>query len=294
MFSSWTAPSCICSKSDSSETLRLRALRELLAAETLGALLGEVLRLALVLDDATELAGGRRTVEAEDLHRVTGAGLLDLLAAVVVERAHLARRRHRRRSRLRRAACRAARASWRRGRARCRVATRRSGRRPSAFGFARRSSSASATSRMRSRRSSRFVFCFADTSENCVDPPHSSGCSPSAASSLLTLSALASGTSILFTATTIGTSGRARVRDRLARLRHHAVVGGDDQHGDVGHLGAAGAHGREGLVARRVEEGDLAAVDVGLVGADVLGDAAGLGRRRRRVERIASSSVVLP
>ena len=49
-----------------------------------------VARLALVLDDARELAGGRRHVEAEDLDRRTGAGFRDLLAAVVVERAHLA------------------------------------------------------------------------------------------------------------------------------------------------------------------------------------------------------------
>ena len=72
--------------------------------------------------------------------------------------------------------------------------------------------------------------------------------------------------------------GGARMRDRLLRLRHHAVVGGDDEHGDVGHLGAAGAHGGERLVAGRVEEGDPATVVVGLVGADVLRDPARLGR----------------
>ena len=77
--------------------------------------------------------------------------------------------------------------------------------------------------------------------------------------------------------------GRARVRDRLARLRHDAVVGRDDEHRDVGDLGAAGAHRREGLVARRVEEGDLPAVDLGLVGADVLRDPAGLGLDDRRL-----------
>ena len=68
----------------------LRALRELLAAEALGALLGDVLRLALVLDDARELTGGRRAVEAEDLDRLARPGLLHLLAAIVVERADLA------------------------------------------------------------------------------------------------------------------------------------------------------------------------------------------------------------
>jgi hypothetical protein len=49
--------------------------------------------------------------------------------------------------------------------------------------------------------------------------------------------------------------------DRLEGLRHHAVVGGDDEHGDVGQLCAAGAQGGERLVARRVEEGDLALAD---------------------------------
>ena len=66
-----------------------RALRELLAAEPLGAQVREVLRLPLVLDDADELARRRRMVEAEDLDRVARPRLLDLLAAVVVEGAHL-------------------------------------------------------------------------------------------------------------------------------------------------------------------------------------------------------------
>jgi hypothetical protein len=72
--------------------------------------------------------------------------------------------------------------------------------------------------------------------------------------------------------------GGLRVVDRLAGLRHHAVVGGDDDDDDVGHLGAAGAHGGERLVARRVQEGDRLLAVVHLVGADVLGDAAGLAR----------------
>ena len=76
----------------------------------------------------------------------------------------------------------------------------------SAFGFAVSSSSASATSSTFSSKSSRPSLCLAETSENCVEPPHSSGWRPSAASSLRTRSALASGRSILFTATTIGTS----------------------------------------------------------------------------------------
>src|SRR5262249_51381826 len=66
----------------------------------------------------------------------------------------------------------------------------------------------------------------------------------------------------------------------LNGLRHHAVVGRHHQHHDVGGAGTAGPHGGERLVARGVDEGDrpvLAVVRHGdLVGADVLGDAAGL------------------
>ncbi len=72
-------------------------------------------------------------------------------------------------------------------------------------------------------------------------------------------------------------AGVLGVADRLDGLRHHLVVGRDDQHDDVGHLGAAGPHRGEGLVARRVEEGDGAtAGQHDVVGADVLRDAAGL------------------
>ena len=73
--------------------------------------------------------------------------------------------------------------------------------------------------------------------------------------------------------------GRLGVVDRLARLRLHAVVGRHHDHRDVGDLGAAGAHGGERLVARRVEEGDDLVAVVDLVGADVLRDAAGLAGR---------------
>ena len=90
MFRSWTPPACICSKSLSSETPPLPLLRHRLAAQALAALLRELAGAPLVLDDAAELAGGRRTVEAEDLDGLARARLLDALAAVVVERAHAA------------------------------------------------------------------------------------------------------------------------------------------------------------------------------------------------------------
>ena len=76
--------------------------------------------------------------------------------------------------------------------------------------------------------------------------------------------------------------GGLGVVNGLQGLRHDSVIGGNDQHHDVGDLGAAGAHAGEGFVTRRVEEDDLAAKggrvrvgDLHLVGADVLGDAAG-------------------
>ncbi len=52
---------------------------------------------------------------------------------------------------------------------------------------------------------------------------------------------------------------RLGVADRLDRLLHDAVIGGDDQHDDVGDIGAARAHRGEGLVTRRVDKGDLLA-----------------------------------
>ena len=71
--------------------------------------------------------------------------------------------------------------------------------------------------------------------------------------------------------------GGLGVGDRLDRLRHDAVIGGDHQHDDVGDVGAARAHRGKGGVARGVDEGDLAARREGdLVGTDMLGDAAGL------------------
>jgi len=66
-------------------------------------------------------------------------------------------------------------------------------------------------------------------------------------------------------------------------LGHDAVVGGDDDDHNVSDLSAAGSHAGEGFVAGGVEEDDLAAGcrraflgKLHLVGADVLGDAAGL------------------
>ena len=75
---------------------------------------------------------------------------------------------------------------------------------------------------------------------------------------------------------------RARVVDGLARLRHHTVVGSHDQHHDVGHLCAAGAHQGEGFVTGRIEEDDVPVVDLDVIGPDVLGDATSLALRHAR------------
>ena len=84
-------------------------------------------------------------------------------------------------------------------------------------------------------------------------------------------------------------AGRLRVIDGFTRLRHDAVVGGHHQDDDVGDARATGTHHREGFVARGVEEHDVAVVHLHRVGADVLGDPAGLAlrdpRRANRVEQ---------
>ena len=63
--------------------------------------------------------------------------------------------------------------------------------------------------------------------------------------------------------------------DGFNRLRHDAVIGSHHQHHNVSHLGTAGAHGGEGFMARRVDEGDKARFGGHLISTDMLGDAAG-------------------
>ena len=73
-----------------------------------------------------------------------------------------------------------------------------------------------------------------------------------------------------------GHLGGFGVVDRLNGLRHDAVISGDHQHHDIGHLCPAGAHGSEGFVTRRIQECDGEPVAAQVVRAHVLGDAAGL------------------
>ena len=159
----------------------------------------------------------------------------------------------------------------------------------SAPGFARRSSSASATSRIFSRRSSRFSFCFAETAENCVVPPQSSGWRPSAASSLFTRSTFASGMSILLTATTIGTSAaRACEIDSFVcgMTPSSAATTRTAMSVTFAPRARIAVNASWPGVSRNVI---LPAVDLGLVRADVLRDPAGLGlddgRLANRVEQ---------
>ena len=96
-----------------------------------------------------------------------------------------------------------------------------------------------------------------------------------------------------------GNVRRLRVVERLDRLRHHAVVGGDDEDRDVRHLRASGAHCGERLVTRGVDERDepvmVLELRMHLVGTDVLGDATGLARLHvglaDRVEELGLSVV---
>ena len=61
----------------------------------------------------------------------------------------------------------------------------------------------------------------------------------------------------------------------LARLRHDAVVGGDDEHHEIDAAGAGQHRAHQLLVARHVDEAERVAVRVALVGeAEVDGDAA--------------------
>ena len=75
--------------------------------------------------------------------------------------------------------------------------------------------------------------------------------------------------------------GNARclsVVDGFYRLRHDAVIGCDDQHGDIRNHSASCTHGGEGGVTRRIKERNVLAVDIDAVCADVLRDAAGFAR----------------
>ena len=76
--------------------------------------------------------------------------------------------------------------------------------------------------------------------------------------------------------------GRLRMAKRFERLRHHAVIGRDDEDDDVGDVRTAGAHGAERRMAGGIKERDRRQFrrtfrmrNHDRVGADVLGDSTG-------------------
>ncbi|MPL99461.1 hypothetical protein SDC9_45679 [bioreactor metagenome] len=69
------------------------------------------------------------------------------------------------------------------------------------------------------------------------------------------------------------------VVDGLDRLGHDTVVGGYHQNSYVGDHSAAGAHGGKRLVAWGIQEGNKFSIDLRLIGADMLRNAAGLAGR---------------
>ena len=62
--------------------------------------------------------------------------------------------------------------------------------------------------------------------------------------------------------------------DRFDRLRHHTVIGCDDDDSDIRNTCTSGAHGRECFMARRIQESDQLVIDFYLIGTDMLSDTA--------------------
>ena len=238
------------------------------------------------VDDQEVVTGARHGGQTEHQDRTGRRGLVDLVAVLVEHGPDAAVGLAGRRSSRRRAACRAGPARSPPGRGPCPGAPR--WRRPGRpdRGLARRSSSASAVSRI---ASSRLVDAGARAwptrRRTWSSPPYSSATRPYSVSWARTLLRVGALLVDLVDRDHDRHVGRLGVVERLDGLRHHAVVGRDHQDHDVGDLGTTGTHGGERLVTRGVDEGDLAllAVVLGrdLVGADVLGDAAGLARPPR-------------
>ena len=69
---------------------------------------------------------------------------------------------------------------------------------------------------------------------------------------------------------------RSGMADGLHGLGHHAVVRRHHQNRDIRGVGSPHTHGRKRFVSGRIQEGDLLSVDLNGIGADMLGNAAGL------------------
>ena len=63
--------------------------------------------------------------------------------------------------------------------------------------------------------------------------------------------------------------------NRFEGLGHHAVVGRDDEHDDIGHFCAAGTHTSKRLMTGSVDEYNLAAILFDVISTDVLRDTTG-------------------
>ena len=252
--SSWRSPSWMPLKTSSRDTLRPAAAGLGLVAQAVGALVGQLARRAVVLDDAERLAGVGDAVEAEDLDRVAGDRLAHALAAVVVHRAHPApvRARDDRVADVQRAAL----DQDRDDRAAARVEL---GLDDDAGGLGVRVGLELLELGDDEDRVEEVVEALVrlrrDVDELGVAAPLRR-----LQAALGHLGAHAGRVGALLVDLVDRDDdrhlGRLGVVDRLVGLRLHAVVGGDDDHGDVGDLRAAGTHGGERLVARGVEEGD--------------------------------------
>ena len=231
-------------------------------------------RLALVGHHHHFFAGDRHFGQALDLDRNRRAGFVDRLAVFVQHRPHAAKGPSRPARRRRASACRTAPEWSPPGRGPCPAALRSPGpwpaHRPAPSVPALRPAAAPAPA---TRRCPSPVL--AETGTNGESPPYSSGTTPSATSSCLTRSGLASGLSILVIATTSGTP--AALAWAIASL----VCGITPSSAATTRitmsvaLRAARTHRGKRFVARRIEEGDHAARRLDVIGADMLGNAAG-------------------
>src|ERR671924_793066 len=259
-----------------------RGGRELLAAQPLPSHLGAVAGVALVLHDPRHLAGRRRVVEAEDLDRFARARLLDPLAAEVVEHPHATPRvaGDDRVADLERPAL----DEHRRHRAATDVETRLDDRaRRLGLGVRLQLELGVGDEQHLLEQVVEVLLLLRGDVRELRRPAPVLGLEPLGGEVAAHPVRVRVGDVDLVDGDDDRDVGGVRVRDRLARLRHDPVVGGHDQNRDVRDLGTAGAHGCERLVAGRVEERDLPAVVLDLVGADVLRDPAGLGLHDRRL-----------
>ena len=138
------------------------------------------------------------------------------------------------------------------------------------------SSSTSESRMIDSSRSSRFCFVFADTSTNIVSPPHSSGWRPRFVISVRTRSGCAPSLSILLTATRIGTPAAFAwsIASRVCGITPSSAATTMTAMSVTWAPRARMAVNASWPGVSRKVIGLVA--DVDLVGADVLGDAAGL------------------